>query len=101
MPFHVFDIVLVALVDVELNIFVDVGKNGRLNDSGVWTETQLWEELEAKPNYLPPLATLLHSTPFCSLYLCGGEKGFRLKLYLMRPYPVTHLEHEKRIFNYS
>lgn len=90
-----FSIVLMALVDVELNIFVDVGKNRRLNDSGVWMETQLWEELEAKPHYLPPLATLLHSTHFCSLYHCREEK-----LYLMRPYPAADLEHEKMIFNY-
>lgn len=95
-----FSIVLMALVDAELNfIFVDVGKNGRVNDSGVWMETKLWEELEAKPDYLPPPAPLPHS-PTSAPHVIVGDEGFGLKPYLMRPYPVADLEHEKRIFNY-
>ncbi|KAK8763957.1 hypothetical protein V5799_033434, partial [Amblyomma americanum] len=95
-----FSIVLMALVDADLNfIFADVGKNGRLNDSGVWTEAKLRLRIESDPTCLPPPEQLPNSCTSAP-YVIVGDEGFGLKPYLMRPYPVAELQHEKRIFNY-
>lgn len=95
-----FSIVLMALVDANLNfIFVDVGKNGRPNDSGVWSETKLCKKLDKNRDFLPPPCLLPNSSKAAPFVIVGDE-GFGLKPYLMRPYPFTELQHEKRIFNY-
>lgn len=57
-----FSIVLMALVDVDLNIFADVGRNGRLNDSGLWFGAKLRKKVELNPEFLPPPKQLPHSS---------------------------------------
>lgn len=95
-----FSIVLMALVDAELKfIFVDVGRNGRMNDSGIWGACRLREALEREPSILPEAAALPRSTKTAP-YVIVGDEGFGLKPYLMRPYPVAQLTSEKRLFNY-
>ncbi|CAN8002030.1 unnamed protein product, partial [Ixodes hexagonus] len=95
-----FSIVLMALVDAELNfIFVDVGRNGRMNDSGIWGACDLKEALERQPPILPEAEMLPRSTQTAP-YVIVGDEGFGLKPYLMRPYPVSELTRERRLFNY-
>jgi len=46
---NAFSIVLFALVDANYNfMFVDVGCQGRISDSGVFTNTELHKKLETK-----------------------------------------------------
>ncbi|KAG0422099.1 hypothetical protein HPB47_002060 [Ixodes persulcatus] len=95
-----FSIVLMALVDADLNfIFVDVGRNGRMNDSGIWGACKLKETLERQPSILPD-AELLPRSRESAPYVIVGDEGFGLKPYLMRPYPAAELTTDKRLFNY-
>lgn len=95
-----FSIVLMALVDADLKfLFVDVGRNGRMNDSGIWGACKLKEAMEGEPPILPE-AKLLPRSSQVAPYVIVGDEGFGLKPYLMRPYPVTELDEDKRIFNY-
>jgi len=51
---NTFSIVLFALVDANYNfMFVDAGCQGRISDSGVFTNTELYKKLEAKTLCLP------------------------------------------------
>ena len=51
---NAFTIVLFALVDANYNfMFVDAGCPGRISDSGVFTNTELYKKLEAKTLCLP------------------------------------------------
>lgn len=95
-----FSIVLMALVDAELNfVFVDVGRNGRMNDSGIWGACKLKEALGKEPSILPDAQVLPRSTQ-AGPYVIVGDEGFGLKPYLMRPHPAAELTTEKRLFNY-
>ncbi|KAM7281187.1 uncharacterized protein ISCGN_006155, partial [Ixodes scapularis] len=95
-----FSIVLMALVDADLNfIFVDVSRNGRMNDSGIWGACKLKETLERQPSILPD-AKLLPRSRDSAPYVIVGDEGFGLKPYLMRPYPAAELTTNKRLFNY-
>lgn len=89
-----------ALMDAELNfVFVDVGRNGRMNDSGIWGACKLKEALEKEPSILPDAQVLPRSTQ-AAPYVIVGDEGFGLKPYLMRPHPAAELTTEKRLFNY-
>ncbi|KAG0431922.1 hypothetical protein HPB47_021333 [Ixodes persulcatus] len=76
-----------TLVDAELNfIFVDVGRNGRMNDSGIWSDCRLKEALERQPPMLPQ-AELLPRSREVAPYVIVGDEGFGLKHYLMSHTP--------------
>lgn len=96
-----FSIVLMALVDSDLKffLFVDVGRNGRMNDSGIWAASKMREAMEKEPSMLPAPKQLPRSSQVAP-YVIVGDEGSGLKSYLMRPYPVSELNEEKRIFNY-
>ena len=65
---NAFSIVLFALVDANYNfVFVDAGCQGRISDSGVFTNTELYKKLETKPLCLPqpvPLNGREKSVPY-------------------------------------
>ncbi|XP_064464979.1 uncharacterized protein LOC135376400 [Ornithodoros turicata] len=95
-----FSVVLMALVGAELNfLYVDIGRNGRMNDSGVWNSCSLRAKLESSPSVLPQPQALPHSSMSVP-YVIVGDEGFGLKNYLMRPYPARELSTDARIFNY-
>jgi len=65
---NAFSIVLFALVDVNYNfMFVDVGCQGRISDSSVHKNTELYKKLETKTLCLPwpvPLNRREKSVPY-------------------------------------
>ena len=75
---NAFSIVLFALVDANYNfMFVDVGCQGRMSDSGVFTNTELYKKLETKTLSLPqpvPLNGREKSVP----YFFIGDEAFPL-----------------------
>jgi hypothetical protein len=81
-------------------LFVDVGCQGRISDSGVFMNTGLYNKLETKTVFLPqpvPLNRREKSVP----YFFIGDEAFPLSENLMKVYPGQHPKDSKeRIFNY-
>ena len=98
---NAFSIVLFALVDANYNfMFVNVGCQGRISDSCVFANTELYKKLETKTLCLPqpvPLNWREKSVP----YFFTGDEAFPLSENLMKVYPGQHPEGSKeQIFNY-
>lgn len=94
-----FSIILFAIVDADYNfLYVDVGTNGRANDSGIFGRSSIKSLLENSEN-LPdprPLPGRHVNMP----YVIVGDDAFPLKDYLLKPFPNRHMDIEKRVFNY-
>lgn len=90
-------IVLMALVNSNYEfIHVDVGKNGRLSDGGVFEYTEFGRKLLAKKlNLLDTNASVNNMN-----YVFIGDEAFSLEEHFLKPYGQKDLNSEKRIFNY-
>jgi hypothetical protein len=96
---NTFSIVLFALVDANYKfMFVDVGSQGRIADSGVVTNTELYKIWKQKPRLSQPM-------PFNGRekrvpYFFIGVEAFPLIENLIKGYPGQHSKASKeRIFN--
>ncbi|CAN7946872.1 unnamed protein product, partial [Ixodes pacificus] len=95
-----FSIVLMALVDADLKfLYADVGRNGRMNDSGVWAATSLRAHIDRGSAGFPEPAQLPNSSKVAPFVIIGDE-GFGLKPYLLRPFPAAELKDPETMFNY-
>jgi hypothetical protein len=96
---NAFSIVLFTLVDANYNLmFVDAGCQGRISDSGVFTNTELYKTLETKTLCLPqpvPLNRREKSVP----YFFIGHEAFPLSENLMKVYPGQHPKGSKNEFS--
>ena len=89
-----------VLVDADYKfIYMDVGRNGRISDGGVFLNGQLSKALEKNTLNIPPAEILLNSTKKIP-FVVAGDGAVPLKKYLMKPYPYQGLSREKRILNY-
>ena len=77
-------------------LYVDVGKNGRLSDGGVFARTDFYSRLQAGGLALPPDEDNVEGLPFVFL----ADEAFGLGPHLMRPFPQRTLTSERRVFNY-
>lgn len=79
-----------ALVDSDYSfIFIDVGSQGRMNDSTIFNQSTLKASIEDNSLNFPSWGVIL------------GDEGFALKEYLMKPYSrKMPLKAEEKIFNY-
>ncbi|XP_060810720.1 uncharacterized protein LOC132904419 [Amyelois transitella] len=96
-----FSIVLLAVVDSNYRFtYISVGSYGKECDSSIFKESTFWKRLNDGSLDLPearPLFTGLESrVPFVIV----GDEAFGLHYNLLRPYGGTHLDKNKRIFNY-
>lgn len=95
-----YSIVLFAIVDADYKfLYIDVGRNGRMSDGGVFANTPIYKKLQSHALRLPPNKPLPgreKSIP----HLIVGDDAFPLKTYLMKPYPAREMDITKRIFNY-
>nr|CAH7740486.1 unnamed protein product [Callosobruchus chinensis] len=85
-----FSVILQALVDAHYKFLsVDVGAYGRQSDSGVFSESNLFQHMETG-------SFLFHNQVIL------GDQGYPLKKYLLRPYPTGTAERprETEIYNY-
>lgn len=97
-----YSVVLLALVDAQLRfIYVDVGTNGRVSDSGVWNKCSLKHHLDKGTLNIPPPAPL-PGTQDKFPFVIVGDGGFSLSEKLLMPYPKPQCTGmiNRRIFNY-
>jgi len=81
-------------------LFVDAGCQGRISDSGVLTNTELYKKLETKTSCFPQLVPLNRREKSVPYFFIGDE-AFPLSENLMKVYPGQHPKGSKeRIFNY-
>ena len=80
-------------------MYVDVGRNGRTNDVGVFERSPITELLETGQLNLPQPKPLPGRCTYIP-YVLVGDDAFPLKNYLIKPYPNRQLDNDKRIFNY-
>jgi hypothetical protein len=95
-----FSIVLFAIVDADYTfLYVDVGKNGRISDGGIFANTPIYDKLENNHLQVPPEEPLQGRVKHIP-YMIVGDDAFPLKPYLMKPYPNRNLGITQRVFNY-
>nr|CAI5862351.1 unnamed protein product [Callosobruchus analis] len=97
-----FSVVLQALVDAHYKFLsVDVGAYGRQSDSGVFSESNLFQHMETGSFPFPQPRQMPGST-MTLRYVILGDQGYPLKKYLLRPYPTGTAERprETEIYNY-
>jgi len=74
-----FSIVSMAVVDVHLRfIYVDIGTNGRISDSGVWNKCTLKIRLESNSIHISD-PSLLYGTREMFPFVLVGDEGFPLR----------------------
>jgi hypothetical protein len=93
-------IVLLAICDANYKfLYVDVGRNGRNSDGGVYRESDLKKAIDLNLLQFPPNNYLPNQqlpVPFTFV----ADDTFPLTKRLMKPYSSRGLTNEKRIFNY-
>jgi hypothetical protein len=94
-----FSVIIVLHVVCFRFIYVDIGKNGRISDGGVWKETDLAKSLDAGTAHIPDAAAYPHDDEPMPYYFVADE-AFPLKEYIMKPYPQRRLTDDMRRFNY-
>lgn len=95
-----FSIVLLALVDSEYRfLYIDIGKQGRISDGGVFASSSLCHALQRNTLGLPGPATFPGDTQEIPYFVVADE-AFPLRKYIMKPYPNRNLSKTQRIFNY-
>lgn len=97
-----FSVVLLAIVDAQLRfMYVDVGTNGRISDTGIWNNCSLKTHLEHNNLNIPKPISLPDTNKEFPFVLIGDE-GFPLSTKVLIPYPrdMCGGNRSKRIFNY-
>ncbi|XP_072397994.1 uncharacterized protein [Diabrotica undecimpunctata] len=96
-----FSIVLFALVDANYNfLFVDVGSQGCISDSGIFKNTLLWKKIEKNILNIPK-GKPLPERDLIIPYVILADEAFALHENIMTPYSGVHGKGSKeRVFNY-
>lgn len=97
-----FNIILMTVVDANLKfIYVDIGTNGHISDSGVWSKCSLKAHLDSGQLRIPA-ASPLPGTEQNFPYVFVGDESFPLSTSLLIPYPGSQCSGRKdrRIYNY-
>lgn len=93
-------IVLMAICDANSEfIYVDVGRNGRVSDGGVWDNSPMSSHIANGTAGLPDDAVLPHSERIL-LFVFVADDAFPLQRHIMKPFPHRQQSHKERIFSY-
>ncbi|XP_063623699.1 uncharacterized protein LOC134805527 [Cydia splendana] len=96
-----FSIVLLAIVDSDYRfVYVSVGSYGKECDSSIFKETTFWKMMLDGSLQIPAPCPLSTNSELRVPYVIIGDEGFGLHENLLRPFGGTHLDKNKRIFNY-
>jgi hypothetical protein len=86
-----------ALVNANYEfVFVDVGKNGRISDGGVFQKTTFYQNLSENSLKLSDNSETEEHLNFISLV----DNGFGAHKHILKPFLYTDLTHKKRIYSY-
>ena len=89
-----------ALVDADYRfIYVDIGANGRVADSGVFRQSSLDQALAKNMLGIPEPATL-PGTDVKTSFAIVADEAFPLRNDLMKPFPHKSADESYRVFNY-
>lgn len=80
--------------------YVDVGTNGRIRDSSVYTKSQLRKCLLDRSILNIPDGKNLPQTNINAPYVILADDVFSLIYNVMKPYPLKNTTKEEKIFNY-
>lgn len=96
-----FSIILLAIVDSDYRfVYVSVGSYGKECDSSIFKETTFWKMMLDGSLQIPAPCPLTRDSETRVPYVVIGDEGFGLHENLLRPFGGTHLDKNKRIFNY-
>lgn len=94
-------IVLFALAGPDYKfLYVDVGTNGRIGDSGVYAKSKLRRCLIDRAQLNIPDGRRLPGTNIVAPYVVLADDAFPLSYNIMKPYPLKNITKEEKIFNY-
>lgn len=92
-----YSVILMALVNANYEfIYVDVGKQGRMSDSGAFEWTSFYKKLTTNNLNFPDNSETTEQLNFVII----DDSAFSLQNYLLKPYPDKDLTYEKKIYNY-
>ena len=98
-----FSVVLLAVCDARYRfLLVDIGKEGRNSDSGIYAASQLGLQIDTNllnyPRHKYAIPGYNESIKFPYVFL--ADEGFALKGNMMRPYPKNCSERSDIVFIY-
>lgn len=79
--------------------FVDLGRNGRVSDAGVWGNCSLRSNIENGLCHIPPPVQLSSSNVKLP-YVFLADDAFPLSTYMQKPFPFKNQTEDQRIFCY-
>lgn len=92
-----YSIVLMAVVNHNYEfIYVDVGKQGRISDGGVFDATSFGHQLKNGTLNLPQADKTEENLNFVFV----ADDAFPLHDHILKPFPQKNLTKDKRIYNY-
>ena len=95
-----FSVILLAITRPDYEcLYAYGGSNGRMNDSGVWNNSDLRRKFENDGMNVPdpnPLPFVIIRVP----YVFVGDDAFTLKNYMMKPFSRRDLTTERQVYNY-
>ncbi|CAH1997306.1 unnamed protein product [Acanthoscelides obtectus] len=94
-------IILFALTDANYKfIYIDVGTNGRIGDSGVYNKSKLKKCLADNSILNIPAGKNLPGANIATPYVVLADDAFPLSYNVMKPYPLKNITREEKIYNY-
>ena len=97
-----FNIILTTICDARyVFTHIDIGSYGSNNDSGVFRNSKMGEQLFENKVHLPEADSFGESSISEKVpYHLVGDEAFALQSWLLRPYPIQGIPEEQAIFNY-
>lgn len=93
-------VVLLALVDANYRFLaVYVGAYGKNSDGGIFASSRIGKSFANNTLHIPTDKALPGTDTFLP-HVIVGDEAFPLTKHLMRPYPRTRNDHQRKIFNY-
>lgn len=95
-----YSVVLLAICDANSDfIYVDIGRNGRVSDGGVWDMSDMNVCIENGNAGLPPDSKLPGSERELP-YVFVADDAFPLNHHILKPFPHSNQNRSERIFSY-